>query len=294
MTRGRTRDVLTLGSYRRRRWMRRRLAELDRRDRLGAAVPGGGVPGGPGWGRRIFVALGTVAVVGSGTALIAHQHLGWTVGLDGISRPERLRPPVAAGGAGSYAFTHEAAGAPVGYDPCRPVEIVVNDELQPPGAEGVVEESVRAVADATGLELRVVGRTDERPSTDRLLRQPMRYGAGWAPVLLAWSDPEQEPELAGDVAGVGGSAAHEEDALARTRLVTGSVILDSPDLARMLQAPGGRDLVRAVVMHELGHLVGLDHVDDPGELMNADNLGRTAFGPGDLAGLAAVGSGGCR
>jgi hypothetical protein len=46
-------------------------------------------------------------------------------------------------------------------------------------------------------------------------------------------------------------------------------------------------------MHELAHVVGLAHVDDPRELMYADNLGHQAFGPGDLTGLAALGRGRC-
>ncbi|WP_302053554.1 hypothetical protein [Nocardioides panacis] len=37
----------------------------------------------------------------------------------------------------------------------------------------------------------------------------------------------------------------------------------------------------------------LDHVDDAGELMDAENTGRTGWGPGDLTGLAVLGAGPC-
>jgi hypothetical protein len=73
----------------------------------------------------------------------------------------------------------------------------------------------------------------------------------------------------------------------------GSVALDTPDLSRMLSIPKGRAVVRAVIMHELGHVVGLAHVHDRSELMHADNHGLTTFGPGDLQGLAQLGSGHC-
>jgi hypothetical protein len=140
-----------------------------------------------------------------------------------------------------------------------------------------------------------VGTTEEQPTRDRALRQPWRYGSGWAPVLVAWTTPDQEPDLAGDVAGIGGSAAVDEGLGSRPRLVTGSVSIDAPDAERTLSRGGaaGRDVVRALLMHELGHLVGLDHVADPDELMHAESTGRTSFGPGDLEGLAAVGAGRC-
>jgi predicted Zn-dependent protease len=61
----------------------------------------------------------------------------------------------------------------------------------------------------------------------------------------------------------------------------------------MLERVDGRENVQAVVMHELGHVLGLDHVDDPGELMHGENVGQTEFGPGDRAGLTALGAGRC-
>lgn len=50
----------------------------------------------------------------------------------------------------------------------------------------------------------------------------------------------------------------------------------------------------AIVMHELGHMVGLAHVDSQAELMAGDNhSGITDFGPGDPAGLGKLGAGPC-
>ena len=40
-----------------------------------------------------------------------------------------------------------------------------------------------------------------------------------------------------------------------------------------------------VVLHELGHVMGLDHVKVEGELMEGAGGGVTDFGPGDLEGL---------
>ena len=49
----------------------------------------------------------------------------------------------------------------------------------------------------------------------------------------------------------------------------------------------------AILLHELGHLVGLDHVDSRDELMYSDNVGKREFGTGDLNGLVELGKGRC-
>ena len=49
-----------------------------------------------------------------------------------------------------------------------------------------------------------------------------------------------------------------------------------------------------MVLHELGHVMGLDHVKVDGELMESAGGGVTDFGPGDLEGLRILGrSSGC-
>ena len=108
-------------------------------------------------------------------------------------------------------------------------------------------------------------------------------------MLVAWADEEEVPALSGDVAGLAGSVVVES--LGRARYVTGTVTLDAEAFQRITGELGGDAAAQAIIDHEFGHLVGLDHVDDAGELMYADNIGRRDWGPGDLAGLSRLGRG---
>ncbi len=180
----------------------------------------------------------------------------------------------------------------VGYDPCRPLHYVVRPDNAPAGSEGLVQEAVAEVSAATGLRFVDDGATSEAPAEERDLYQPERYGKTWVPVLITWTSPEEIPALAGDIAGLGGSDyAHAPGQ--PLVFAGGQVQLDAEDAADTLRFPDGRTYVKATIMHELAHVVGLDHVDDPDELMNAENLGRTTFGQGDRAGLALLGTGSC-
>ena len=56
----------------------------------------------------------------------------------------------------------------------------------------------------------------------------------------------------------------------------------------------GRRVARSIVLHELGHLIGLAHVDDEQQLMFPEARREVPdFAAGDLTGLAALGSGAC-
>lgn len=69
--------------------------------------------------------------------------------------------------------------------------------------------------------------------------------------------------------------------------------LDGPELLPPL--PSHRNLleVRAVIVREVGHVVGLDRVPDPAQILLGDNLGQTTRGAGDRTGLALLGAGPC-
>lgn len=235
-------------------------------------------------GRSLRHALGPVltAVLLAGGA--------WTAGLVSpgqSSAAARLAPlPPAVPGEGGYSFmiTHDD-GRPATFDPCRPVHWVIRPDGAPTGSERMVREAVEQIARSTGLRMVYDGHTDEAPSEPRPRSQPERYGSRPAPVLVAWSTAAETPGLAGPQVGLGVAS------WAGGRLVSGQVLLDRHDLT----APdGGPDVLTAsTVLHELAHVVGLGHVDDPEQLMHDTVLGEPAFGDGDLRGLRAVGSGPC-
>lgn len=215
-----------------------------------------------------------------------------------VPRPERAEgrvlPPVTVGSEGEHAFLHTAdGGGPVGYDPCRPVRYVVRTDGAPEGGAELIEDAVARLSAATGLLLVDVGTTDEEPVMDRPLIQPERYGPGWAPALIAWADEDEVPELEGQVAGVGGSAAVPGADGTGSWLAAGRVVIDAPDVSALLERPDGRVRARAIVVHELAHMLGLDHVDDRSELMHPETSARVDLGPGDRQGLALVGQVAC-
>lgn len=213
-------------------------------------------------------------------------------GVEAAAEPLGTPPPVAPSDRYRLHDSPDPEQEMVAYDPCRPVHYVVRPDNAPAGGQLLVEQAVAEVSAATGLQFVLDGPTDEAPAPDRDTYHPDRYGKRWAPVLVTWSGPEEAPELAGDVAGLGGSSyARVPDG--PFVHVAGQVTLDAPDLLAMLERPGGPDQVRAVIMHELGHVVGLAHVDDPGQLMHVQNTGVTGFAEGDRAGLARLGAGPC-
>lgn len=248
----------------------------------------------------MLAGLAVLALLGAGALSTASAYYGVPARELMAHGPQRVLPVVKVGRAtGSYAFVRTQPGdpsEPVTYNPCRRIAVELNPASAPAGAQRLVTGALDAVSRATGLSLVLVGTTDRDPAAARAeaASSRMRLGRSSEPVLIAWSTPEETPELRGDVAGLAGSTARASLGGGRLTYVTGTVVLDGPGLAQTAKQPGGRALVRAVLLHELGHLVGLDHVEDPGELMYRASLGRTGFGPGDLAGLARLGAGPCR
>ena len=195
----------------------------------------------------------------------------------------------------SYRFlAHQADGTtPVSYDPCRPIHYVIRQQGEPAGGDQIVGDAILRVAQATGLHFVYDGATSEAPSRQRQPFQPQRYGDRWAPVLISWVTPKGNPDFAADVTGEGGSSSVGLPN-GPSAYVTGAMELDAGQIASILQRPDGHQVVRAVVLHELGNLVGLGNVTAANQLMNPQiQTGVTDFGAGDLTGLAALGKGTC-
>ncbi|WP_396020545.1 matrixin family metalloprotease [Arthrobacter sp. ISL-48] len=194
----------------------------------------------------------------------------------------------------SYRFLAvNSDGTPVGYSPCRPLHYVVNNDLVPAGAQHLIPEAINTVSLATGIRFVDDGATSEQPSGQRAPYQPDTYGDRWAPLLLAWTTPEVAPQLKGKVIGTGGSTHYSYGDGPKT-FVTGSLELDAPQITEELAQPDGQLYATAVILHELGHVMGLEHVDDPTQLMYPEIGTPDGLAAGDLNGLHELGKAQCR
>jgi hypothetical protein len=214
--------------------------------------------------------MGTgIAVVASGLLLAALRPSDAT----GPRGPSIASPsiPTAGSGDGWAAWTTDADGRPLRWDPCTPVGFVLRTEGAPIGAEEDLRTALARLAAATGLELRLLGPTEERPARDRSLVTRSRRGWDWAPVLVAWDEPggggiPLGPHDRGVALPV---AVRDGD---RHAFVTGQVVLNAArsDLQGGFQDRA--DAWGATLLHELGHLLGLALVDDLRECWWADAL----------------------
>jgi hypothetical protein len=198
---------------------------------------------------------------------------------------------VSEGGFRVWALTSD--GDPLRWDACRPIDLVVALEGAPTGADDDLRQAAARLSAASGLTLRIVATSEERPRAERPL--VVRDGDGWRwnPVLVAWMSPAEASAagipLGAPDRGVALPVAVRDGPL--EGYVTGQVVLNA---ARTDLRPGFGDRADAwgsTLLHELAHLVGLAHVDDPAELMSVDpGRGPVTLGPGDLAGLTHIGA----
>lgn len=218
--------------------------------------------------------------------------------------PQRFYAKVESEVGGGFEFLNSGVnGQSPMWDPCRPIYWVVNRANEPEGARAELKAAFSQVSKLTGLKFEYAGETEEkfvieRPSENSTY---LEFNSPWNPVLVQylpdrqWNKASQEifGESGEDIAGFAGPDSEWARGLVeRLVYVSGRVVLSTSSIETMFEY-GRPDFVRALMLHELGHLVGLDHVENERELMDADNYAVTQFGPGDRRGLSALGSATC-
>lgn len=224
--------------------------------------------------------------------------------ISGLSEPEAVYAapvgsasasalPTAAVAGRSYRFSTVLDGQPVRWDPCAPIHWTSSTGRGPAGGLVVLRSAVAQVARATGTTWVYDGERRTVPSSAYLPREPAR---SYPPVLLGWTDGTASDLLRAAPPGVlgmtrtswfGAVAAGRRAAATRA----GVVALDRTDRLAL----SGPVSWAATTLHELGHVMGLQHSLDTQQLM-APLLPRSVAGlqPGDRAGLALLGrSRGC-
>ena len=187
----------------------------------------------------------------------------------------------------SFLFTTTDGCKPLRFNPCEPIHYIVNPANAPQGGVDDVRQAFRMIAEAGGYTFVDDGLTDsDRFDSNRSAYDPAKYGERWAPIVVSWSRLGSAGRNDVVIAGRGNGQLVEDT------IVTGMLDLNADariDAAREMPVPSGFGEGISwgrVMLHEMGHVFGLGHVESKNSIMHEALLEQTRsltqYGVGDI------------
>jgi hypothetical protein len=213
----------------------------------------------------------------------------WTYTVTAPKAPA-VRTP---GSAASYAFLAYQSLAPkaaVQWNPCQVVNVRVNLNGAPAGELSLVKEAMNRISQASGLNLNYAGSTTFIPTKAKSLDNEPGVDISVSLAAAGTGAGHSDILPGGGVVGWGGFSSQ---GFTWMKITKGYVVVDKAALALSATTSGMRE---ALYMHELGHAVGMSHVNDKYQILYPSLSTQqlpASWGAGDKTGLKALGTGPC-
>jgi hypothetical protein len=246
------------------------------------------------------LAAAATAGVAAAPAVTAHP-IGHLSEADALFMPNPTTVPALAATAGttttvklaaltsaSYRFSSILDGAPVRWNPCQAIHWRANVARGPVGGLDVLKAAVAHIAYQTKTTWVYDGVTLTTPTTAYLPKTPTNTNR---PVLIGWTDGTASDLLRGKPAQVLGMTRTVwfgvDDGMGHRAAATRAAVvaLDRTDHIPLR----GTQSWSATALHELGHVMGLDHPADSHQLMAATLPNVASYQTGDNTGLTRLG-----
>lgn len=239
--------------------------------------------------RRVALAVAALGLVGYATpaGLPALTATPAPRQFSQLSEPEGVLAGPATATGSLFTFSSILAGKPVRWNPCAAIHWQFRPNGAPASGLAVAKSAVARIAQATGTTWVYDGAVSTAPTTAWLPKSPTAR----KPVLIGWSDAAHSDLLAGkssSTLGVTRTVWFGVDIQGvKTAAIRGAVV--ALNASKSLPATGPVSW-KVVLLHELGHAMGLGHAGAGNQLMYPV-LPRTLTGlqSGDLQGLLRVG-----
>lgn len=188
---------------------------------------------------------------------------------------------------GAHAFLFDGGEQPGRWNPCVALRYRVNSDRATPNQIQAMNRAIAHVEQATGIDFVYVGPTSghldltRQVSTQEEFQELVNSYPPDAEAVLGFSAGTETPGLEGsDTIGVGGALSTFDDGVVQLQL--GFAYVDIAELDTLAS-------VQATWAHEIGHMIGLNHVNDQKQLMFPFETSNRFFGPGDLEGFWKLG-----
>lgn len=178
------------------------------------------------------------------------------------------------------------------WNPCTTITYKVNVAAVPSAwrAKALAETKTafKKLHTATGITFKYSGTTTKVPKTTNLSKLP-------ADITVAFTTPSKtDYDLSGNTLGQGGYQYawwSKSSGGYGAAIVDGFVVLDTADMAGLKKGFGKGQTQGNVILHELGHVMGLRHVKDSTQQMypTLKTSAPNGYAVGDRAGLKKVG-----